>query len=51
MHAKHAKHAEHAEHRAYVREHGIDMPEVSGWLWGKRGQVPSGSTDTAADNG
>jgi xylulose-5-phosphate/fructose-6-phosphate phosphoketolase len=22
-----------AEHQAYIREHGEDMPEVSGWMW------------------
>lgn len=49
--AKHAKHAKHAEHRTYITEHGEDMPEVSGWAWGKRGRVPTGSIDTAADNG
>jgi xylulose-5-phosphate/fructose-6-phosphate phosphoketolase len=42
--------AKHAEHRAYVNEHGIDLPEVSGWTWGARGKVPAGSTDTAGDN-
>ena len=46
-----AMHATHAEHRTYITEHGEDMPEVSGWAWGKRGRVPTGSIDTAADNG
>ena len=46
-----AMHAKHAEHRTYITEHGEDMPEVSGWAWGKRGRVPTGSIDTAADNG
>ena len=32
-------------------EHGEDMPDVSGWGWGRRGRVPDGSTDTAADHG
>jgi len=47
---KEAMHAKHAEHRSYVNEHGVDLPEVSGWSWSKRGQVPMGSSDTAADN-
>ncbi len=49
-HVKAAMEAKHAQHRRYVTEHGEDMPEVSGWEWGGRGRVPSGSTDTAADN-
>jgi xylulose-5-phosphate/fructose-6-phosphate phosphoketolase len=27
-----------AEHHAYVREHGEDMPEISGWTWSGRKQ-------------
>ena len=38
------------EHRHYVERYGEDMPEVSGWEWGGRGRVPSGSTDAAADH-
>ena len=22
------------EHQAYIREHGVDMPEIEGWKWG-----------------
>ncbi|MBM3978742.1 MAG: phosphoketolase family protein [Planctomycetes bacterium] len=42
--------AKHAEHRAYIRQRGTDMPEVSDWKWGASasGVVP---TDTAADHG
>jgi len=25
-----------AEHRAYIREHGHDMPEIEGWAWNGR---------------
>jgi xylulose-5-phosphate/fructose-6-phosphate phosphoketolase len=21
------------EHHAYIREHGVDLPEVTGWSW------------------
>ncbi|MDY3562800.1 phosphoketolase family protein [Gemmata sp. JC673] len=49
-HVKELMDAKHQAHRAYVTEHGVDMPEVSGWEWGQRGKVPSGSSDTAADN-
>ncbi|MBY0459931.1 MAG: phosphoketolase, partial [Gemmataceae bacterium] len=50
-HVKEAMHAKHREHRAYVTQHGVDLPEVSGWAWGRKVQVPAGSTDTAADHG
>ena len=46
-----AMHAKRAEHRAYVTERGEDMPDVSGWEWGRRGRVTGGPTDTAADHG
>jgi len=26
-----------ADHRAYIEEHGIDMPEILGWTWGGAG--------------
>ena len=38
-----------AEHRAYITEHGVDMPEVSGWRWG--GARGAAATDTGGDNG
>ena len=42
-----------AAHKAYIREHGTDMPDIDGWQWGGRGSAPAGSAarDTAADNG
>lgn len=40
------------DHKEYIRKHGEDLPEVSGWRWGK-GQskaVASAAQDTAGDN-
>ena len=31
-----------ARHRAYVNEHGADMPEITDWLW-----IPSENQDSA----
>jgi hypothetical protein len=40
-----------AEQMRYIREHGIDLPQVRNWAWDGRGQAPVGSAvrDTAAD--
>jgi xylulose-5-phosphate/fructose-6-phosphate phosphoketolase len=36
-------------HRQYIREHGDDMPEITGWQWGDREQT-AGATSTEGDN-
>jgi xylulose-5-phosphate/fructose-6-phosphate phosphoketolase len=38
------------EHRRYINRYGDDMPEVSGWKWGQRGQAARKSTTTESDN-
>jgi len=38
------------EHKQYIREHGDDMPEVSGWRWGQAGAATGGQSSTEGDN-
>ena len=41
-----------AEHQAYTREHGVDLPEITGWQWqrGTTGQSPESPKETGGDN-
>ncbi len=32
-------------HAAYIREHGCDMPEVTGWVWGATAEAVNAGTD------
>jgi xylulose-5-phosphate/fructose-6-phosphate phosphoketolase len=39
------------EHRQYIEKYGDDMPAISGWKWGSKGQpVRSQRTSTEGDN-
>ena len=38
------------DHKEYIRRHGDDMPEVTGWAWGQAKAAPRGAGLTEADN-
>jgi xylulose-5-phosphate/fructose-6-phosphate phosphoketolase len=38
------------EHKQYIAEHGEDMPEVSGWMWGQQEEPAGARMSTEADN-
>jgi xylulose-5-phosphate/fructose-6-phosphate phosphoketolase len=38
------------EHQEYICEHGDDMPEVTGWRFGREAQVDAKGTSTEGDN-
>jgi xylulose-5-phosphate/fructose-6-phosphate phosphoketolase len=38
------------DHRNYIQKYGDDMPEISGWRWGRREPVATAGTSTEGDN-
>jgi xylulose-5-phosphate/fructose-6-phosphate phosphoketolase len=38
------------EHKEYITRFGDDMPAISGWRWGLKGQAGPGTTSTEGDN-
>ncbi len=38
------------EHNQYIRQHGDDMPEVSGWTWGQVNAAAIARSSTEGDN-
>jgi len=38
------------DHKNYIKEHGDDMPEITGWQWGQSAPTAVRGTSTAADN-
>ena len=36
---KQAIHDKLIDHKEYINQHGDDMPAISGWKWGMKGQV------------
>jgi xylulose-5-phosphate/fructose-6-phosphate phosphoketolase len=47
--AKQAIHNKRIDHKEYIARYGDDMPEITGWSWGKAA-APGGVGSTEADN-
>ena len=47
---KQAIHDKLIEHKEYITRFGDDMPAISGWRWGLKGQGGPGATSTEGDN-
>jgi xylulose-5-phosphate/fructose-6-phosphate phosphoketolase len=47
---KQAIHEKLIEHKHYIREHGDDMPEISGWQWASGPKITAPATSTGGDN-
>ena len=48
--AKQAMHEKLIDHRRYIMVHGDDMPEISGWQWGRPHVAEVRRTSTEGDN-
>ena len=38
------------DHKHYIEQHGDDMPEISGWNWGRKEPSAVPGTSTEGDN-
>jgi xylulose-5-phosphate/fructose-6-phosphate phosphoketolase len=38
------------DHKAYIEQHGDDMPEITGWRWGSNAALGRRGTSTEGDN-
>lgn len=48
--AKQAIHEKLIDHKQYIAKYGDDMPEISGWQWGRREPAKRRRDSTEADN-
>ncbi|HXJ78183.1 MAG TPA: phosphoketolase family protein, partial [Candidatus Methylomirabilis sp.] len=38
------------QHEQYICQYGDDLPEITGWRWGRHGETPARATSTEGDN-